>query len=812
MPYTHEKQILQKICKLISFKEQQCMAKDYLIMLFEDYLNIQPVQKHFFLVITNLRRLQNSSGDAKENKSLIIDILNKLGKIPVTYLQEAEELLVRLRLFLQIQPEFISHLNKDYMAFLNPTPVFFTVEQELPEVVSQPPPPNPDDNFLYLSSAEASAYLAKIKDVGRYINLLNKLSPTDITINISTLVLDTYNQPDSAHDFNMTVLSEYFEKVPEILFPKLLTYALWLVEHEAKQRFFYALSVLGKLHQRGLTIPTTDEDHNGPFNDSKLLGMIYWLFCNETMPTKERLEILNDIKLMLPNAMKIMLDYYCHENAFIHDRNVFMIIDKISLASEKQKLQLVKNIFRNDVFHNHKVFECVTDVYKQCNDETKLAIKMYFFEPVTNKNIDYSADRVAHYRELFIPKDLSKETIASLMSLLRECVHNEGYVGYLLNELAEIFEDLDTDDLRDIATICVPLLDSFRRDWEDRPKIAYMLKKLMEQLKDIADIIIEKLVSILKDILAEKDDKDFTRQLYKVRALLKGKSNKVTDVEFFNSLCLRLARVVRNNISEYFRLLSEAVDGKLKYTVDIEQLEKAEDIIEDLNNFIPTDIFEMIGEDCLAYLAAEESHNKPATVWFVAKNFHYFPLTLQKKMFNILLPGIIPYNKELGASQMSFFCELPEHVVPHIKRPDIAHKYYSSNYADNIGYAKTVGYMLLHAFSLNTDRTLNSRNAFVIINGIFEHCPWVMPKYLYKFSDENYECIEKYVMLVANSCADTDLDDNKIDLRDAVNRHQYDKYYLSNVKEMLVENLNSDNDLPSIVMNYVGPRGNTLRP
>ncbi len=53
MPNANEKQILKKICKLISFAEQQCTAKDYLIMLFEDYLNIQPVQKYFFLNIIN---------------------------------------------------------------------------------------------------------------------------------------------------------------------------------------------------------------------------------------------------------------------------------------------------------------------------------------------------------------------------------------------------------------------------------------------------------------------------------------------------------------------------------------------------------------------------------------------------------------------------------------------------------------------------------------------------------------------------------------------------------------------------------------
>jgi hypothetical protein len=28
----------------------------------------------------------------------------------------------------------------------------------------------------------------------------------------------------------------------------------------------------------------------------------------------------------------------------------------------------------------------------------------------------------------------------------------------------------------------------------------------------------------------------------------------------------------------------------------------------------------------------------------------------------------------------------------------------------------------------------------------------------------------------------------------------------------LTENLNSDNDLPTLVMNYLGPGGNTLRP
>jgi hypothetical protein len=80
------------------------------------------------------------------------------------------------------------------------------------------------------------------------------------------------------------------------------------------------------------------------------------------------------------------------------------------------------------------------------------------------------------------------------------------------------------------------------------------------------------------------------------------------------------------------------------------------------------------------------------------------------------------------------------------------------------------------------------------------------------FADENYECIEKFVIIVANSYADADLDVDKKGLRDTVNRNHYDKYYLSTVKSMLIDNLNSDNDLPSIVMAYIGPRGNTLRP
>jgi hypothetical protein len=811
MPNTSEKQILKKICKLISLSEQLCTAKDYLIMLFEDYLNIQPVQKHFFFVITNLRRLQNASEDPKENKSLVIDVFNKVGKLPVKYLQEAEELLVRLKLFLQIQPEYISYLNKDYQALLNPNPAFFTVEQELPVMVSEPPPPNPDDNFLNLSSSEASEYLATIKDVDRYINLLNKLMPSDITRNISTLVLDSYNHPEPVHSFNMTVISKCFHKISESLLPKLLTYALWLLQQKHEQSFLYTLSVLGKLYQGGLTVPLTDIDHNGPFRQSKLLGLVYWLFNSEKMPIAERLRILDDINLMLPNAVNVMLEFFCDEDGFISNRNVLIIIEKIPLASEKQKLQLIKNILSNNVFYDDREYKCVADIYNICNDETKLAIKIYFLKPIVTKSTHHDVSRISHYRELFIPKDKSREAITSLMNLLRECVHNESHVSYVLNELAEVFPELQLDDLGVITTICLPLLDSFRRDWEDRPKIAYMLKMIMKKSTDLADIIVKKLLTILSDIAAEKDDKDFTRQLYKTRFILQGKVNCITDVEFFNSLCLRLSRVIRNNITEYFRLLSEAVDGELKYTVDIEQLSKAQEIVNDLSNFISADIFETIGEDCLAYLAAEESHNKPVTVRFVAENFRYFPITLQIKMFKTLLPGIIPYNDELGADQMTFFCELPANVAPHHYRPDIAHKYYSSNYSDNIGYAKTVGYMLLEAFSLNIDGTINSKNAAKIIYGIFEKCPWAMPGYMNKFDDKNYTLIEKYLMLLANSYAEEDLDESKMNLRDVVNRNQYNKYYFSAIKEMLAKNLNSDNNLPTLVMNYLGSRDNTLQ-
>jgi hypothetical protein len=812
MPNTSEKEILKKICKFISYRKQQCTAKDYLIMLFEDYLNIQPVQKHFFLVITNLRRLQNASEDPKENKSLVIDVLNNLGKLPVKYLQEAEELLVRLKLFLQIQPEYIRRLNKDYLAFLNPNPGFFTVEQELPVVVSKPPPPNPDDNFSNLSSSEASEYLATIKDVDRYINLLNKLPPPDIARNISTLVLDSYNYPELVHSFNMTVLSKCFDKISESLLPKLLTYALWLLQQKHEQLFLYTLSVLGKLYQRGLTVPLTDIDHNGPFQQSKLLGLVYWLFNSEKMLLAERLKILDDINLILPKAVNVMLEFFCDGDGFISNRNIFIIIEKISLASEEQKLQLVKNILMEHLFYDDRVYKCVADIYNQCNDETKLAIKMYFLSPIVTKCTHHNVSSISHYRELFIPKDKSREAIDSLMNLLRDSVHNENYVSYVLKELAEVFSELELDDLGSITTICLPLLDSFRKDWEDRPKIAYMLKMIMEKSKDLADIIVQKILIILSDIAAESDDKDFTRQLYKIRFILQGKVNYITDVEFFNSLCLRLSRVIRNNITEYFRFLSEAVDGKLKYTVGIEQLDKAQEIVKDLSNFIPAEIFERIGEDCLVYLAAEESHDKPATVGFVAKNFQYFPITLQKKMFNTLLPGIIPYNNELGANQMTFFCELPEYIVPHKYRPDIAHKYYASNYEDNIGFAKTVGYMLLKAFSLNIDGTINSKNAAKIIYGIYEKCPWAMPRYMNKFDDENYALIEKYVMLLANSYAEEDLDESKKNLRDAVNRNQYNKYYYSAIKEMLTENLNIDNDLSTLVMNYLGPRDNTLRP
>jgi hypothetical protein len=812
MPNVIEKLILKKICKLISFREQQCTAKDYLIMLFEDYLNIQPVQKHFFLVITNLRRLQNASEDPKENKSLVIDVLNKLGKLPVKYLQEAEELTVRLKLFLQIQPEFLSHINKDYLALLNPNPAFFTIEKELPVVVSEPPPPNPDDNFLNLSSSEASEYLATIKDVDRYINLLNKLSPSDIANNISKLVLDSYNHHDSVHVFNMIVLYKCFDKIPESLLPRLLTYALWLLQQEYRQKYLYTLPVIGKLYQRGLNIPLTEADHKAPFQKSNLLRLVYWLFNSEKIPLAERNEILNDIKLMLPNAIKIMLDYFCDEEGFISKNNIFILIDKISLTTEEHKFNLIKNMIYENVFFDRRNYQYVAYIYTKCNDETKLNIKIYLLEPITTKCTHHSVSKLSHYRELFIPKDKSRETINGLMNLLRDCVHNESFVTYVLNELAEVFSELDLDDLSNITTICLPLLDSFRKDWEDRPKIAYMLKKIMEKSKDLADIIVQKILIILSNIAAERDDKDFTCQLYKTRLILQGKVNYITDVEFFNSLCLRLSRVIRNNITEYFRLLSEAADGKLKYTVDIGQLGKAQEIVDDLSNFIPAEIFKTIGEDCLAYLAAEESHNKPATVCFVANNFQYFPVILQKKMFNTLLPGIIPYNNELGAKQMTFFCELPDYVAPHIYRPDIAHKYYASNYVDNIGYAKTVGYMLLKAFSLHANGTINSKNALKIINGIFQNCPWAMPGYMSQFDDENYECIEKYVMLVANSYADADLDESKKSLKDTLNRNRYDKYYLCTVNEMLKENLNSNNELPAIVMKYLGPRGNTLRP
>jgi hypothetical protein len=43
-----EKQLTKKLCKIIKASEKPFAAKNFLIVLFEDYLNLQPAQKHFF--------------------------------------------------------------------------------------------------------------------------------------------------------------------------------------------------------------------------------------------------------------------------------------------------------------------------------------------------------------------------------------------------------------------------------------------------------------------------------------------------------------------------------------------------------------------------------------------------------------------------------------------------------------------------------------------------------------------------------------------------------------------------------------------
>ena len=72
MPKSSEIEILQKLCQQVSLREKPFLAIDYLILLLADYLNYQPVQRHFFLLLKHLRTLQKAVNGLQESKQAII--------------------------------------------------------------------------------------------------------------------------------------------------------------------------------------------------------------------------------------------------------------------------------------------------------------------------------------------------------------------------------------------------------------------------------------------------------------------------------------------------------------------------------------------------------------------------------------------------------------------------------------------------------------------------------------------------------------------------------------------------------------------
>jgi hypothetical protein len=268
--------------------------------------------------------------------------------------------------------------------------------------------------------------------------------------------------------------------------------------------------------------------------------------------------------------------------------------------------------------------------------------------------------------------------------------------------------------------------------------------------------------------------------------MLSGKINYISDSDLLNSISFRLYTVIKNNISNYLQIANAAGENDLDHTVDIEQLNKAQSIVTDLNNFIPPTIFEMIGEEFFAYLTEKRGYNKISAVRFIADNFHFLSSEMQTRFFNFLLPEIIPYGKEKG----------------------IAHKYHHSLYVDNIGYATTAGYLLLKAFSLDSKGRLNIKNTTLIINDLLEYAPEVIANYIDQFSGQAKDFIEKYAMLLANSYPDdgeTEIKQSKA--RHDINRRQYCRYYSFVTKEMLTEicstNQSNGNDLAEMIVDYL---------
>jgi hypothetical protein len=770
MPDINEKKLLKLLHQSIIERKGECSDYNFLIILFKDYLVLS--QNNFLRLTELLQQLKNI--ESFQAKSVILHIINEINIIPLEQLTEATELSLRLKIFFQFYPEYILHLSSAHSAALAIEPAYFKFDEEV-EVDTEVIIEDPDNNFLNLSRIDREVYLSGIRKDERYINLL-KIIPVQERIQILTqLILNGCDSPDSAHLLSTNVLSNFFSDIPEYLLPNLLKYTLWIIENKPKYTAYSALSILGKLHKKNIPIPLSDKDIYGPCRESKILRKVRSLFYDDELSLNERISILDCILEFLPNALNMMYEVFIKDDGCVFDSHAQLFLSKITLASEQQKLALLKAIIEDlPMFKQAKTL--LSSILIHCSNDTKTTFKKFLYEPIENKCTHFNTWHIGIYIPLFIINDDAKQTFEDLFQLLNNCLQNVEYISCILYYICKILNNLDDNDRLRLANFCIPLIDKFRKKWGGHSNATVILSEIKKHDKQIEENCLIATLNVLQKTAAE-NDAGFISQFCKYSSLLSGTINPITDADFFDQITARIYEAIKKVISSHQEFTDQAVDGKVKDCIEFEVLNQPLKILTDLNNFIEPAIFNLVGEQLYSYLNDDFDYNKIFVIDHVANNFKYFSSELRVRFFTLLMPKIFPNNGNSG----------------------MAEKYFGSNFVEAEAQAISICHKLLIAFSFEPDGSLNLKNVTTILNVLMKQQVQFL-RYLNQFSEPLKNFVEKLTLLHIYSD-----ENNQSILSRTISRYQYSRYYLFATRTILKPILSNEkaDDLANIITSYL---------
>jgi hypothetical protein len=781
----YEKKLLIQLTESTLDKNLNLSAFNFLVACVEDYVNLPVEQSYFFLMTNLLNQLKKTTNDKESEHNAILQSITEINKLSTAKLKCNQfELCSRLKFFFQIYPEYIEYLNAELNQLLQINPSFYKSRE--PDEKQNTVNSNDnikssfDNDFFNMDTIEVHPYLSyeTNSDANDYINYLIKLDLTEIQSALSNLIHTNHDQSQEIHNFNMKVLCYFIDTVPHEELESLADYTIWNLSNCYSYCCHFPLYLLGKLHSKTINITLTDADINGPINESHILSNLNWLMNSHHLPQIECIKILDGISKLLPKTINIIFDYFSGNCGKVHKKAFTILLEKIDLATEEQKLGLFKNVYSHH-FSKPTIYNISKRIYDKSKQETKNGIRGFLYNEVKVKAEDEHNNKLYLYINLVIINDDHHKTILDLINLLKQYQDDPISVEYILSELKAMTQHFEMDDYLLLADIIISNYQKLISEFGCDSDFMDSLRFFMNKSNILKERFIELSVDIIENIVTECDDEDCIEKLLKVMSIFLDEKEYSLNKLVLEKITQLLYRTLKNNFSMYFE---KQYPENPQQQAATKQVNEALMIITCLRYIMPESLFTFIGDEFLKYLFKSKC-KQLISINFIANNIGNFPKEMQNDLFNNVMSIIFqPGKSDLAPDHYNYIVYNP--------RPT----------------AISLTFRVFYTFSINNDNTLNVNNSIRILKKLITHTPSSTARYINQFPNEYRDFIEKYAMLIVNTLegeAETNrhVQSFKLDL----NKTQYLRYYHSVIKEKIDKNINNE-DLTNIIIDYViGP-------